>query len=146
MKKNYIGLIPFMLCLCVHTSIMKAVSTITINGKQITTGRVYELGELIDDPVNVIEQFEGIIKSYNVLIDCCIPNCSPCAKTAPEFAKLAYEVQDVLFIEVNAHYFYEIASAYSIKGAPTFIYFKRGKEVSRRVGESKKRDLKHLLK
>lgn len=120
--------------------------TVTIHdNKKITTGRMYELSDLVDRTEPVLEQFLDILQNKEVFIDCYMPQCGPCKQIKPIIEKLAQDYTDVLFIAVNTDKFSDIALKYGIKAAPTCIFFKNGKEIKRSVGAAKNSELKKLL-
>jgi len=63
----------------------------------------------------------------------------------PILDELEKELPDVEFIKVNADEDPKQTSEHGVMGLPTFVILKDGKEVGRKVGVTKKEDLKALL-
>ena len=69
-----------------------------------------------------------------VLVDFWAAWCSPCRMIAPHLEKLAEEnpAVQVVKVDVDAHQKY--ASEAGVRGIPTIVLYKNGKEVDRVVG------------
>lgn len=122
---------------------VQAARTISVNNKQVITGKVYELSSLMDDPSS-LDEFYTIVESHTVLIDFYADWCGPCAKMDPVFKELAQETDQVLFIKIDTKFFGFIGREYGIKSIPYFISFKNGHEVARIAGSRNKKELKKL--
>ena len=107
----------------------QAARTITVNKKQVVTGKVYELSSLMDD-LTSLDEFYTIVESHTVFIDFYATWCPPCKTMVPRFKDLAQEADHVLFIKINLDEFRFIGQAYGVKSLPTFISFKNGQEVA----------------
>lgn len=107
----------------------QAARTITVNNKQVVTGKVYELSSLMNDPRS-LDEFYTIIESQTVFIDFYATWCSPCKTMSPRFKELAQEADHVLFIKINLDDFRFIGQTYGVKSLPTFISFKNGQEIA----------------
>jgi thioredoxin 1 len=79
------------------------------------------------------------------IIDFWAPWCGPCKIMNPILDELEKELPDVEFIKVNADEDPKQTSEHGVMGLPTFVILKDGKEVGRKVGVTKKEDLKALL-
>lgn len=87
------------------------------------------------------EQFDRLVNNpdkVNVLIVCefYATWCSSCAQIAPIVSKWAsndYRL-NVVFAKINVDENEDLSNQYSIKGLPTFLFFKRGKELARFTG------------
>jgi len=79
------------------------------------------------------------------IIDFWAPWCGPCKIMNPILDELEKELPDVEFLKVNADEDPKQTSEHGVMGLPTFVILKDGKEVSRKVGVTKKEDLKALL-
>lgn len=144
MNMTRTGLLMSLIFLSAHFG-AQAARTITVNGLQISTGRTYELGELLNgmDPQSA---FDAIIQANTVFVDFYAPWCHPCKDMAPRFAELAAESDHILFIKVNTNDYLSVAQAYGVQSLPTFISFQGGKEVKRITGSLSKADLKKKCK
>lgn len=82
-------------------------------------------------------EFNKIIKDKKnplVVVDFFAEWCSPCLMMAPVIESLAEKNKDVKFAKVNVDDNNELAGKYEVSGIPCIIFFKNGKEVSRKVG------------
>ena len=79
------------------------------------------------------------------LIDFWAPWCGPCRIMNPIIDELEAELKEVEFKKVNADEDPKTTAEFGVMGLPTFVVLKDGKEVGRKVGVSKKEDLKALL-
>lgn len=79
------------------------------------------------------------------IIDFWAPWCGPCKIMNPILDELEKELPDVEFLKVNADEDPKQTSEHGVMGLPTFVILKDGKEVGRKVGVTKKEDLKSLL-
>jgi thioredoxin 2 len=67
-----------------------------------------------------------------VLVDFYSPECAPCMKMAPDYAKAASSFAlEVRFIKVNTVEYPDIARQYGVNLLPTTIAFKNGMEMNR---------------
>lgn len=81
-----------------------------------------------------------------VLVDFFAEWCGPCKTMAPVLKELVTEMQDkavVLKVDVDKNP--AASRAYNVRGVPTFIIFKGGKEVWRQSGAMPKHVLKDAL-
>lgn len=61
--------------------------------------------------------------------------CGPCKSLAPIFEQVAGEYgNNYCFAKVNADRAGDLLQRYNVKGLPTVVFFKDGKEVGRHVG------------
>ena len=70
-----------------------------------------------------------------VLVDFWAEWCGPCKMMAPEFQKAAAALEpNVRLAKVNTENEQQIAAQFDIRGIPTMILFKDGKEIARQSG------------
>ncbi|XP_051876123.1 thioredoxin-like [Pristis pectinata] len=72
-----------------------------------------------------------------VVIDFYATWCGPCNYIKPIYAKYSEEHTDVIFCSVDSDEAEDITVAYDIKSLPTFIFFKKEKEVDKITGADK---------
>lgn len=136
--------IAFLFALIVPSCQIQARRTITVNNKQISTGQVYELSALMNNPSS-FDEFYAIVDSNRVFLDFYAPWCGPCKTMTPRFKELAQEADHVLFIKVNFDEFRELCISLGVRSLPTFISFNNGQEVARiSKGAIPKKELKKL--
>lgn len=64
--------------------------------------------------------------------------CMPCKMMSPMIDKVSTEFEDtVKVVKIDVDDSPDTAKSFSIRGVPTFIFFKEGKEVDRWVGANK---------
>ena len=93
---------------------------------------------LLDRPVALSEDdFSRTLQESElpVLVDFYADWCGPCKVMAPIVDELAYRYQGrVLVVKLNTDRAPQTANAYGIRGIPTTIVFKGGREVARHTG------------
>ncbi len=72
--------------------------------------------------------------------------CTPCKKMKPIIAELEEEyIGKIQFVKVDLDANTELSEKYSVASIPTFIYFKNGQEVWRKIGFQDKQTLVEIL-
>jgi thioredoxin 1 len=81
-----------------------------------------------------------------VLVDFWAPWCAPCRMIAPAVEALASEhSENAYVVKVNVDENPSISQRFGIKGIPTLILFKDGKEAERMVGAGSKEAIARLI-
>ena len=105
---------------------------------------------LLDRPWPLTEEtFDRTIKETEipVLIDFYADWCGPCKMMAPYVDEVARDYQGrALVAKLNTELAPETSTGLGIRGIPTVIVFKGGKEVARNTGAVRKAELEKLLK
>ncbi len=92
------------------------------------------------------ENFDATIKNKTILVDFWAAWCMPCKMIAPILNEIAGELPEGIFIgKVDVEKFPGLSNRFKIRGIPTLILFKNGKEVDRFVGVKSKSALKSRL-
>lgn len=81
-----------------------------------------------------MENFDRLIQDEYVMVDFYGEHCGACAFTAPFLRQAASDMAYITFAKVNTTQQPELAKRFDIKALPTFVYFRKGKEVHRNVG------------
>jgi thioredoxin 1 len=85
------------------------------------------------------KNFQHQIKSSISLVDFWASWCVPCKMMAPVLNELADEVgSGVKVCKVNVEQYQSIASKYAVRGIPTMLLFRDGREINRFVGVKSK--------
>lgn len=104
---------------------------------------------LMDRPIKATEaDFDQTIASASVpvLVDFYADWCPPCRAMAPTFDELARDrMGEVLVLKVDTDRNQELTMRFGIRGIPTVISFKDGKEHARHVGLAQRTQLDALL-
>ncbi len=81
------------------------------------------------------KNFQQQIKNGLTLVDFWASWCMPCKMMAPVLNELAEELHNEANIcKLNVEHYQSVASKFSVRGIPTMILFKNGKEINRFVG------------
>ncbi|MBK7093681.1 MAG: thioredoxin [Saprospiraceae bacterium] len=90
--------------------------------------------------------FDATIRNKTILVDFWAAWCMPCKMLAPVLNELAAELPKDKFIgKVDVEKYPNLSNRFKIRGIPTMILFKNGKEVERIVGVKSKGTLKTKL-
>jgi thioredoxin 1 len=121
----------------------------------IIVGYVYVINKVRKTPmvenhqkIIVLEDknFDAIIKNKTILVDFWAAWCMPCKMIAPVLNEIAEELPEGKFIgKVDVEKFPGLSNRFKIRGIPTLILFKNGKEIERFVGVKSKTALKSRL-
>jgi len=91
--------------------------------------------------------FEKIISSETpVLVDFFADWCGPCKMLAPILKDVKQELGDAIkIVKIDVDKNQSIAAKYQVKGVPTMLLFKNGKQVWRQSGVLQKKDLVQII-
>ena len=95
-----------------------------------------------------LKQLNQLIKSSDipVIVDLWAPWCGPCVSFAPTFQKVAIEsIGRYVFTKVDTEKFPDASSSLGVRGIPTIVAFKNGKEVKRQSGAMPEQMFKQWL-
>ena len=81
-----------------------------------------------------------------VIIDFWAPWCMPLKMMGPVFQRLSQELTDYKFVKVNTQENPALSQQFGIRGIPTIVVFKDGKEINRFSGFRPKSLLKKTIK
>jgi thioredoxin 1 len=85
------------------------------------------------------KNFDFQTKNKIVLVDFWASWCAPCRMMAPVLNEVASELNGNTHVgKVNVEQFQSLAQKFKVRGIPTMILFKNGKEVNRFVGVKSK--------
>jgi len=92
--------------------------------------------------------FSEIIKDEKpVLVDFFADWCGPCKMLAPILKEVKEELGDgIKVVKIDVDKNQSLASKYNVRGVPTLILFKEGKQVWRQSGVVPKNDLVQVIK
>ena len=73
--------------------------------------------------------------------------CPPCKIMDPVLAKLEKEFEDkIKIVKINTDMNPALRNKYDIRGLPTFIVFKNGKEMERHVAAKSEEDIRKIIR
>ncbi|RZB93622.1 Thioredoxin H2 [Glycine soja] len=77
------------------------------------------------------------IKDSPKLLHFTVSWCPPCKFIAPLFNEMAAKFTDAEFIKIDVDELSDVAKEFNVEAMPTFVLWKKGKEVDRVVGAEK---------
>lgn len=94
-----------------------------------------------------MSKFSEIInRDTPVLVDFFATWCGPCQTMSPILKQVKDELGDaVAIIKIDVDKNKALATTFQVRGVPTFVLFKNGKQVWRQSGMVSKADLKHKI-
>ncbi|MBN1143963.1 MAG: thioredoxin [Bacteroidales bacterium] len=98
---------------------------------------------LVDDHEKILtltdKNFQHQTSNKVVLVDFWAAWCGPCRVMAPVLNEIAGELKGNQYIgKVNVEQYQSLAGKFKVRGIPTLVLFKNGKEVNRFVGVKSK--------
>lgn len=91
------------------------------------------------------ENYDELIKEGIVVVDFFATWCGPCKMLGPIIEKLGNSMNNVKFIKVDVDKQEELARRYGVMSIPTIIFFKDGKEVTKRIGFIPEEGIKEII-
>lgn len=97
---------------------------------------------------NMKSKFEAIIDSETpVLIDFFANWCGPCKVLGPILEEVKTELGDAIkIVKIDVDKNQPIAAKYQVRGVPTMLLFKNGKQVWRQSGVLQKADIISVIR
>ena len=89
--------------------------------------------------------FDKEISEDKTIVDFWAEWCGPCKMLGPIYEELSNEMTNINFTKVNVDENQDLAAKAQVRGIPTMVLYKDGKEVSRIVGFLPKDQLKSKI-
>lgn len=91
------------------------------------------------------KEFEEVIKTGKVLVDCFANWCGPCKMLSPVIDELSNEKKDYSFYKLDVDKSSDVVMKYNVMSIPTLLVFNDGKLVNTIVGLRSKSELENEL-
>ncbi|RLL96822.1 hypothetical protein CFD26_100889 [Aspergillus turcosus] len=96
----------------------------------------------VEDPVI----YKALTSSGPVVVDFFATWCGPCKAIAPTVGKLSETYPNVRFIQVDVDKVRSVAQEMNIRAMPTFVLYKDGQPLEKRVVGGNVRELEEMIK
>lgn len=104
------------------------------------------MSEFVKDVSDSSFENDVLQSSKPVLVDFWAQWCTPCRMLAPTVEAVAQQFRDTAnVVKLNVDDNPSTAQRYGIKGIPTLILFREGKEVERFVGATSKESITRMI-
>ena len=104
------------------------------------------MNEYVKDVSDASFEKDVLQSGRPVLVDFWAPWCAPCRMIAPTVEAIAGQYREsASVVKLNVDENPSVSQRYGIKGIPTLILFREGKEVERVVGATSKESLSRLV-
>ncbi|KAF4269371.1 hypothetical protein KXW98_002736 [Aspergillus fumigatus] len=96
----------------------------------------------VDNPVI----YKALTSSGPVVVDFFATWCGPCRAVAPKVGELSEKYSNVRFIQVDVDKVRSVAQEMNIRAMPTFVLYKDGQPLEKRVVGGNVRELEEMIK